>query len=164
MINIWLILAIIIRLIAENIKKIIIFPLFLLCFIIPMPFNLFVNAEDVMAEEGSAENYAIYPVIKEKQPKYSFQGRLTAYSSTVDQCDGNPFITASGARVQDGVVATNCLPFGTAIKIPSLFGDKIFIVQDRMSWRYGCKGVDVWMPDRASAMHFGKASAEILVY
>ena len=57
---------------------------------------------------------------------------VTAYSSTVDQCDSTPFITASGIHVHNGTVAANFLRFGTKIKFPVLFGDKIFIVEDRM--------------------------------
>ena len=37
---------------------------------------------------------------------------LTAYSSSVDETDDTPFITASGKHVRDGIVATNFLPFG----------------------------------------------------
>lgn len=55
--------------------------------------------------------------------------RITAYSSSVDETDGTPFITANGARVRDGIVATNLLPFGTKIKIPSLFGGKVFVLK-----------------------------------
>ena len=47
---------------------------------------------------------------------------VTAYSSTVWQCDSDPFITASGAMVRDGIVASNLLPFGTEIRIPELYG------------------------------------------
>ena len=164
MLNFWLILAVFLQIIAESVRKIWIIPVFLFCLIMPWPINLFISAEDALAEEAIIIEQAIYPVIKEKQPRSAFQARLTAYSSTVDQCDGNPFITASGATVKDGIVATNCLPFGTRLKIPSIFGDKIFTVQDRMSWRYGCAGVDIWFPDRASAMRFGKAYAEVFVF
>jgi len=45
---------------------------------------------------------------------------ITAYSSTVDQTDDTPFITANGSFVRDGIVANNMLPFGTKIKIPEL--------------------------------------------
>ena len=70
--------------------------------------------------------------------------KVTAYSSSPDETDNTPFITASGKTVRDGVVATNVLPFGTKIKIPSLFGDKIFTVEDRMHRRM--KNVmDIWM-------------------
>src|SRR5437868_1496729 len=39
--------------------------------------------------------------------------KITAYSSTEDQTDDSPFITASGAHVADGIVAANFLPLHT---------------------------------------------------
>jgi len=85
---------------------------------------------------------------------------LTAYSSNFFECDGNPFRTASGSYVRDGIVATNFLPFGTKIKISEVFGDKIFIVEDRMAKRYWYR-VDIWMPSYKEAVNFGKKYAEI---
>jgi len=87
---------------------------------------------------------------------------LTAYSSSVDETDDTPFITASGKRVRDGIVATNFLPFGTKIKIPKVFGDKIFVVEDRMHPRkVGI--VDIWMPSKKEAIKFGSFKADIVV-
>ncbi len=80
---------------------------------------------------------------------------VTAYSSTLDQCDSTPFITASGQRVRDGIIASNFLPFGTKVQFPQLFGDKIFQVEDRMHRKYNNSRVDIWFPDRASAEAFG---------
>lgn len=78
----------------------------------------------------------------------------TAYSSTPDQTDDTPFITASGTTVRDGIIATNFLPFGTLVKIPHLFGDKIFVVEDRMNRRYATR-IDIWFPERELAKIFG---------
>lgn len=89
----------------------------------------------------------------EKLPK-TFIVIVTGYSSSYDETDETPFITASGDLVGDGIVATNLLPMGAKIKIPSLFGDKIFIVKDRMNGRYLYR-IDVWFPDKESALQFG---------
>ena len=78
----------------------------------------------------------------------------TAYSSTFDQTDDTPFIAANGTFVHDGVVAANFLPFGTKIKIPGVFGEKVFTVEDRMHRRFKQR-IDVWFPDRESALKFG---------
>ena len=87
---------------------------------------------------------------------------LTAYSSSVDETDDTPFITASGQHVRDGIVATNFLPFGTKIQIPSVFGDKIFVVEDRMAQRK--QGIiDIWMPSKKEALRFGSLKADILI-
>lgn len=87
---------------------------------------------------------------------------LTAYSSTSDQTDSSPFITASNTRVRDGIVAANFLPFGTKIMIPELFGEKTFVVEDRMHRRFNDR-VDIWFSDRWSARQFGLKKAEIIV-
>ncbi|MCX6720298.1 MAG: 3D domain-containing protein [Candidatus Staskawiczbacteria bacterium] len=93
----------------------------------------------------------------------TIQSVMTAYSSTPDQTDDTPFITASGKRVADGIIANNGLPFGTKVRIPKLFGDKIFIVQDRMNRRMGSSRFDIWMPDRQSALNFGVKKVDIEV-
>lgn len=84
----------------------------------------------------------------------------SAYSSSVDETDDTPFITAKGTYVRDGIVAANFLPFGTAIKIPALYGDKIFVVEDRMNKRYNLN-VDLWFPSKALAKQFGRKTITI---
>ena len=86
---------------------------------------------------------------------------VTAYSSTVSQTDSDPFITASGEWVKDGIVANNLLPFGTKIRIPEIYGEKIFVVKDRMHWKKGYYHLDIWFPDYWQAKNFGKKSAYI---
>lgn len=91
--------------------------------------------------------------LKGEEPE-TYQVIITAYSSSPYETDSSPYITASGDWVQDGTVAANFLPFGTKLKIPELFGDKVFVVKDRMHPRKGYQ-VDVWFPTRAQALHFG---------
>jgi len=87
---------------------------------------------------------------------------VTAYSSTPEETDDTPFITANGTQVSFGIVATNFLPFGTKIRIPSVYGEKIFTVQDRMHPRKNFQ-IDVWFPDYWSAKEFGAKYTEIEV-
>ncbi len=91
-------------------------------------------------------------------PKKKMRVLATAYSSTVDQCDSTPFITANGTHVHDGTLAANFLKFGTKVKFPALYGDKIFIVEDRM--RSNTK-VDLWFPTRQEAINFGARVIEM---
>lgn len=79
---------------------------------------------------------------------------VTAYSSTPDQTDDSPFITASNSHVRDGIVAANFAWFGTKLRFPTLFGDKVFVVEDRMNSRYPYR-VDIWMRSREEAKQFG---------
>lgn len=82
----------------------------------------------------------------------------TAYSSTVDQTDSSPCTTANGYNVckhnQENVIAANFLPFGTRVTFPEMYGDRIFVVQDRMHPRFSNR-VDFWMKTRQSAKQFG---------
>ena len=87
---------------------------------------------------------------------------LSAYSSTSDQTDSTPFIMASGKHVYDGAIASNFLPLGALVRIPELFGGKIFVVEDRMHKRFSNR-VDIWMPTRQEAINFGLRSATIEV-
>jgi len=89
---------------------------------------------------------------------------VTAYSSTPDQTDDTPFITASNKVVEDGIVACNFLAFGTKLRLPELFGDKIFVVEDRMHQKFSSDHLDIWFPDRETAQNFGvkETTLEIL--
>lgn len=89
---------------------------------------------------------------------------LTAYTSEVAQTDNDPFITASGTYVEDGIIASNDLPFGTRVQFPTIYGDKTFVVADRMNPRYNGKNrVDVWMNETTEAIHFGVQEAYAVV-
>lgn len=95
-------------------------------------------------------------------PVATYVVMASAYSSTPDQTDSTPFITAWGTQVRDGIIAANFLPFGTLVKMPDLYGDKIFVVEDRMNRRYTYK-IDIWFPERAQAMEFGNKKVKIEV-
>lgn len=91
---------------------------------------------------------------------------ITAYNSEVAQTDDDPCTTANGFNVcvhgKEDTIAANFLKFGTKVKIPELFGDRVFIVRDRMNKRHA-ERVDVWMKDRHDAIHFGVKVAKIQV-
>lgn len=95
------------------------------------------------------------PEVQELKVKKTMKLKVTAYSSTVDQTDGDPFTTASGTRVHEGTIAHNGLPFGTRVRFPEAFGDKIFIVEDRMHPRKGFYMADIWMETREQAKQWG---------
>jgi len=80
---------------------------------------------------------------------------VTAYSSSIWETWGCPYTTASNTHVRDGIVANNLLPFGTKVRFPELFGDKIFVVEDRMHSRKGDYHFDIWFPSRPEALEFG---------
>lgn len=88
--------------------------------------------------------------------------KLTAYTSSADECGHSHGITKSGERARDGSVACNFLPFYARIKIPELFGDKEFVIHDRMKkrkWNF----VDVWVDNKKKAFKIGKRSLKIVL-
>ncbi|HGY12458.1 MAG TPA: hypothetical protein ENK36_08880 [Desulfobacterales bacterium] len=113
------------------------------------------NNESIKTSVNTAQKRL--PEITDKpQPetKRSLNITVTAYSSTPDQTSGDPFITASGSRVRNGVIAANFLPIGTKVRFPEHFGNEIFVVEDRMHQRYWQKA-DIWMPTRDEAKEWG---------
>ncbi len=95
-----------------------------------------------------------FPVAPQKPPRKVQTFLMTAYSSTPDQTDGDPFTTASGKRVEPGVTASNAFPMGTQFTIPEYSGDVVYTVWDRHSTRLSPR-IDIWMPSRQEAIQFG---------
>lgn len=80
-------------------------------------------------------------VIEPEIPKNTKTGTFYTYNAEPEQTDGNPYRTASGRIVKDGIVANNCLPFGSRILVDGI-GE--LEVQDRMNSRYDCDDFDVF--------------------
>lgn len=90
---------------------------------------------------------------------------ITAYSSTVDQCDKTPHITASNKPVRVGILAVSVdlleelgLSFGQRVLIP---GYGLFEIQDTMHTRWR-RRVDIWESDREAARRFGKQEGTLI--
>jgi len=80
---------------------------------------------------------------------------VTAYSSSPWETDSNPYLTAAGTWVKEGIIANNLLSFGTKVRIPEIYGDKVFVVEDRMHWKKGNYHIDIWFPSYWEALNFG---------
>lgn len=98
--------------------------------------------------------------------KFSKYVIITAYNSDIRQTDDSPCVTANNFNVcESGVedtIASNFLPFGAKVKIPALFGDKVFIVRDRMNKKFSNR-IDIWMLEKPAAVNFGAKIAKIEV-
>ena len=75
-----------------------------------------------------------------------------AYTSSEDETDDTPFITAAGTQTRNGIVANNCHPFGTEVVIEG----ETYVVEDMMNERYGCHVWDVWHQTKDEAREWGK--------
>jgi len=111
-------------------------------------------------EKVVVENQAEFKIIR------THVVQASGYSSTPDQTDSTPFTTASGEHVRDGIIAANIyvngrrIPFGTLVRIPAIYGDKVFVVEDRMNVRYQ-NNIDIWFPERQLAKEFGRKKVTI---
>ncbi|WP_448568603.1 3D domain-containing protein [Thermus sp.] len=114
-------------------------------------------------------------------PKKVMVLEATAYTSSVRETDRTPFVTATGMRTRLGVLAVSpdllrILPYGTKVRLRDLgtvqgrgrgqfnylFEGRIFVVADVMHPRMREK-VDVWLPDRSTALRFGRRLVELEV-
>ncbi len=115
------------------------------------------------AQGSSVDTEAIFPDSPLREPRRLQKVVVTFYSSTIDQTDDTPFITANGTHVRYGIVAANFLPFGTRIKLPDLFGGEVFVVHDRMNDRFSNR-VDIWVATREEAIERGVYYTTVEVY
>jgi len=122
------------------------------------------NSDDVNTDS--------FPESQGRKPARTIWVVVTAYSSTVDQCDDTPCITANGYNLCDNyekyaiadTVAANFLRMGETVRFPDLYGDKVFTVRDRMNARYGNGRLDIWMPTREMAKNFGVKRIKMEIY
>ncbi len=103
-----------------------------------------------------------FPVSSDRVASHTMTVIATAYESKVNQTDDSPCIPAMSSfnlctfykkYGYGDTIAANFLPLGTRVRFPDLFGNKIFIVRDRMNARYGYGHVDIWM--NGGAIKFG---------
>ncbi len=135
-------------------------------------------AEDLTAMEIFLPVFRFDPVDEhlpqniEIEIAYTADFVLTQYNSVYWQTDSTPCITADGYDLckpgAGDVVATNILPFGTKVRIPSLFGNRVFVVHDRMNSRYnGQYRLDIHVgnkdEDVQAARQFGAKVATVEV-
>ena len=127
-----------------------------------------VNEELIQEKKGEITKTAAFenslPENTDLKVAWTTYRTMTAYNSEIGQCDSTPCITANGFNLcEHGVedsIAANWLKFGTKVRIPELFGDKVFVVRDRMNKRY-TERVDIWMLEKETAKGFGRRIAKI---
>ena len=129
----------------------------------PKPLTGSVLELSIKAMQNESRPYGNLPEALDREVYWIVHIPITAYASVPEQTDSTPFITASGKHVRDGIVAANFLPMGTRVRIPALYGNKIFVVEDRMNKRYFYR-MDIWMAENNDAKKFGlkRTTVEIL--
>lgn len=138
--------------------------------------NSLVNPNLVRAADSSTSTPVVQPVevdqettpepIKEvRKAKRTMTVVATSYSSEAAQTDATPCIPAmwkfdlcenfAKTGIED-TIAANFLPLGTEVRFPELYGDKVFVVRDRMNAKYNGKSrIDFWKSSKPAAVKFG---------
>lgn len=163
-----------------NGKKKSLFLVILFVFVVNAIFPQVAGAQTVLAKDKSRELVLsdIHPLdlLTSRFVEFSNEDNVsvvktmtviaTAYTSAEEETDNTPCITANGYDLcennQENVIAANFLKFNTKVRIPDLYGDQIFTVQDRMNARYD-KRIDLWKLSKSRAYAFGKRLVKIEV-
>ena len=87
---------------------------------------------------------------------------VTGYTSSVDETDDTPFLTASGETTRHGIVACpSRFEFGTVIEIE---GTR-YECKDRMNKRYRDQNrFDIWFETKTEARNWGVKEVVVAVY
>lgn len=114
-----------------------------------------------------------FPEVEDRKPTRVIAAVMTAYSSEAAQTDATPCIPADWKYNlcehyeefgEQDTIAANFLPLGTKVRLPGLYGDKVFTVRDRMNARYGVGRGDIWMPTKTEAKQFGVKRVTMEIY
>ena len=105
-----------------------------------------------LAQTGSVTHY-----VREEPEPVIVRAEVTAYTSSKDETDDTPHITASGKTTKHGIVACpRQYPFGTRVEILG----KEYVCEDRMNRRYDDEW-DIWMQTKQEAFNFGRKTLSI---
>lgn len=107
----------------------------------------------------------IQPINPPKYRYVTFILKTTAYSSSIDECDEDPFIGAWNNPVGPGMVATSrdLLKIGFNNKVPIIIDGKNCYIGDKMgkkkwtkkSWVKIRETLDIWMETKQEAKDYG---------
>lgn len=98
----------------------------------------------VKTYKSLAVERVIFPIAGDRMPIRTLKVFATAYSSDPYQTDETPCIPAMNFNLceefletkTEDTIAANFLKLGTKVRFPEMYGEKIFIVRDRMNSRY----------------------------
>jgi len=108
---------------------------------------------------GGSAVKAIYPPSKFQFVSLGVK-TITGYSSTPEQTDGTPFITASNKVVSNGIIACpSYIEFGSVVMIDGNY----FVCEDRMSAEKYPHRFDIWFETLEEAINWGIQKKEVML-
>ena len=125
-----------------------------LCFIAAVAIYFGCGTKIVIAEPGDEMRRVEGVSIAEK-----FNTEVTAYSSSPDEADDTPFISADGNTVYDGLAACpRRYDFGTRVMIDN----RIYTCGDRLAEKYDHR-FDIWKATKQEAIDYGMTVKEVAI-
>lgn len=149
------------------------------------PWTVNTKTQAYISQAFIPQTHNTFPFSDDREPAYTRRVLATAYSSDPWQTDSTPCYPAMDFNMcehyekygLEDTIAANFLPLGTKVKLPELFGDKVFTVRDRMNARYnGTNRIDIWVGSetpvnqdiiqkaKAKALSFGTQSLVMEVF
>ena len=105
---------------------------------------------------SKASKEAAFPA-HEMASSRAYVAIVTAYSSSPEETDGDPWTTASGKPVREGIVAcSGKYPFGTKFLIEG----EVYECLDRLAPRYDHR-IDIWKSSKLEALEYGKKELQV---
>jgi 3D (Asp-Asp-Asp) domain-containing protein len=112
-------------------------------------------------KDGIEYYYKLPECVFEANRGDEFLMTVTAYTSSEDETDDTPFLTASQDSCRLGVVASDTMfGFGTKLIIKGYNGGRVCTVLDRGSKIKGYS-LDVWMKTKEEARQFGRRKIKV---
>lgn len=107
-----------------------------------------------LRSEYTYEQHHLAPVKK-------IPAQVTAYTSSINETDDTPFLTASGEMVGPGTLACpSHLKFGTIVQIENNF----YTCSDRMNKRFrNTNHFDIWVESKEIALDWGRKNIDIYI-
>ncbi len=126
-----------------------------------MKILIFVFVITVLLYSCDSDTYNNVVMYDEMQIKVIDSVSVSAYTASIEECGKDDGIGAYNIEVWPGTIACNFLPKGALVRIPEIFGDKIFIALDKMAVK-NFNNVDVFVNEKTIATHqIGRKSCSI---
>lgn len=109
-----------------------------------------------------SEATVTYVRAAEPEPVEVFIAEVTAYTSSEEETDDTPLLTASGELVGPGTIACpSRFAFGTLVRIEK----RLYTCRDRMNARYrSTNHFDIWVETKQEAYAWGRRKVQVSIF
>jgi len=132
--------------------------------VLVLSFTLFQGSEHLVLGKSGSSNFTNSFPINYERPSYTITAEITKYTTSPDETDETPTLTASGYVIKRGDFISACpasLPFWILIKVDNIY----YRCADRMAYRFRMGAYfDLLSPNKQDAFQFGRQSKQVTIY